>query len=308
MAAEKLYMNREEFDWFSTNTVAQYFDSQTVKNKVLDCIYGERGDLKLDLFLPDESDQPVPVILYIHGGGWIAGDRKFNALNSISGLLEQGWAIASIEYRLAEEGRFPRNLFDVKEALHWILAKGSEYGLDPERVVALGDSAGAHLSLMAGLTQDRPEYSIGKEVCPVRAVVAMFAPTDLSADNNLLFAEAGVKCIPREFTDENTKVLLDLREYVLPTAFGVMSDELLKATSPISLISENTPPILLMHGMQDCIVPYQHSVMMEQAVHSRYPEKLVKLMLFPDRTHEDPAFTSDETVDIVAGFLKEAQV
>ena len=303
MKKEKVFMNHEEFKWFSTNTVAQYFDSRSVKNKALDIIYGERDDQLLDLFMPDISAEPVPVILYIHGGGWIAGDRKTNALNSISGLLGHGWAIASIEYRLAEEGKFPRNLFDVKEALHWILEKGPQYGLDPERVVALGDSAGAHLSLMAALTQDKPEYAIGKEISEVKAVVAMYAPTDMSADNDRLFVESGMKCIPKEFTDETNRVLTEFREYVIPTAFGVMSDELLKLISPVSLVNENTPPILLIHGMQDCIIPYQHSVMMEKAVHDRYPDKIVELKLFPERTHEDPAFNSDETVNIIADYL-----
>ena len=109
-------------------------DPEQIPNRILDIRYGTLETQVLDLYYPDAGEGPFPLIIYVHGGGWILGGRRDSGIDCIlSGALEQGFAVASVEYRLAPETRFPENLYDVKTAVRWARANAARYRLDPAR-------------------------------------------------------------------------------------------------------------------------------------------------------------------------------
>ncbi|MCP2370283.1 acetyl esterase/lipase [Agromyces terreus] len=140
-------------------------------------VFAEPGGrpLRLDLHLPGSSlAGPVPVIVFVHGGGWNSGTRhEFGPEvdRAFERMVDAGLAVASVEYRLSDEAIFPAQVDDVVAALRWIAASGSEFGLDAARVVLWGESAGAALAALAAFRAD----------APVLGVVDWYGPTDLAA-------------------------------------------------------------------------------------------------------------------------------
>jgi acetyl esterase/lipase len=158
--------------------------------RVPDVRYGEvlgYRPLELDLYLP-EANGPLPVVVYVHGGGWQRGSRRdpppLLAADFYDAIAAEGFVVAAIDYRLSGEARFPAPLEDVRTAVGWVRDHGAGYGLDPGRVFLWGDSACGHLALLAALTG-----------ATVRAAVAWFAVTDLAGMPSDL-ADAGAYRIP----------------------------------------------------------------------------------------------------------------
>lgn len=153
---------------------------------ISDLVYATYGDrqVTLDLYLPKKSsNQPIPCIMTIHGGGWTAGDKnKFQPIAAY--LANQGFAAACIGYRLLPEVQFPAPVHDAKAATRWIRANASQFNIDPNKLGAIGGSAGAHLVSMLGVSQDAPSLE-GRGGNPgvsshVQAVVALAVPSDMS--------------------------------------------------------------------------------------------------------------------------------
>src|SRR5713101_8014594 len=145
----------------------------------LEYVKGGHERQKLDLYLPEKSDGPLPLIVWIHGGGWIGGNKE-----NPPGLefLNRGYALASINYRLSQHAKFPAQIEDCKAALRWLRANAKTYNLDPDRIGVWGESAGGHLVALLGTTGDVKELE-GEEGNPqqsseVQAVVDWFGPTD----------------------------------------------------------------------------------------------------------------------------------
>ena len=294
------YMNDDELADFRARMGAHEFDPECVKNKHTDISYGPLPEHLLDIYLPDGADAQYPTLMYIHGGGWTMGNKRLCALDSVIGLIKSGWAVLSIDYRLAPQINFPDNVFDVKAALAWIYEYGDNYGLDRTRVVLAGDSAGGHLSLMAGFTQKRAEYSgaLDKPLAAVKAVISLYGPTDLGVDFEQSFSESGVKTLPPMMIGGEKRDINAL-------AFGATYKPLLTLNSPISLVTEDSPPVLLLHGKQDAVVPYQQSVMLKERMDKVCGQSRAKILIYPDRNHSDPAFLTEENVGVIAEFLCE---
>jgi len=235
--------------------------------RVPDLVYGEvpgYRPLELDLYLP-EADGPAPVIVHVHGGGWRRGSRRhpLPALGAdfYDRLAAQGFAVAAIDYRLSGEARFPAPLDDVRAAIGWAGDHGASYGLDAGRVFGWGDSAGGHLALLAALTG-----------APVRGVVAWFPVTDLAglpAD----VAEAGGEPDPGP----------ESREAQLLGAPPGSVPYLAQQASPVTHASADAPPVLLMHGAADNLVPPAQSVRLAAAL--KAAGAAVELELVPGATH-----------------------
>jgi len=207
-----------------------------------DVEYGNVGgrSLKLDLYQPTGAQSPVPGLIFIHGGAW-AGGKKDDY--RYYGLLfaQKGYVVASVEYRLAAEQLYPAAVEDCKCAVRWMRSKAAEIGVNPERIAAVGGSAGGHLSMMVGYCSDVPalEGSGGHEgvSSSVQCVVNLYGPCDLTTDfvRKNAYANRVVKNFLGKSIDE------DLAVY--------------QQASPITYVDAKDPPTLILHGTIDDVVP-----------------------------------------------------
>lgn len=212
------------------------------------------GALLLDLYLP-VADQPLPVIIWLHGGGWFTGDRTL-APNLCEIAAQTGCAVASIEYRLSSQALFPAQLHDVRAAIRFLRRRASHYDLDPETIAMWGASAGGHLAVLAGLTgaiRKLPDEEDAGEVA-VAAVAASYPPIDLL-----------------DIVNQATETLSGKDAGSSPEArlLGGHPAERLRAAkyaSPLSWVTPLAPPIQLSHGCSDPLVPYEQSIKMHEAL------------------------------------------
>lgn len=209
-------------------------------------------DLQLDLYLPESFGKPLPLIVWIHGGGWVTGERS---PCPVAMLATRGYAVASISYRLSRgEVTFPTPLHDCKAAIRWLRANAWRFGCDPERIGVLGASAGGHLAAMLGTTQDNPAFE-GTEgklgvSSRVQAVCALFAATD--------FVHL------EEVEDDHWSINFVAKALL----HGPPSNnpELAAAASPITHVSKTSAPFLLIHGTADSMIPPAQSERMHAAL------------------------------------------
>ncbi|MEW5720699.1 MAG: alpha/beta hydrolase fold domain-containing protein, partial [Chloroflexota bacterium] len=197
---------------------------------------------KMNLFYPKQlSDKPMPITVYIHGGGWTAGDKGSGAGSAdMQGLLERGFIVASLNYRLAPQYKWPAQITDVKCAIRHLRANAATYKLDPNKIGVWGGSAGGHLVAMLGTTDQSAGFDVGEyadQSSRVQAVVDLFGPADLPA------------------------MLTGRAEIVGRTVFGATSrdDPVLVKASPVTYITPDDPPFLILQGDKDTTVPMEQS-------------------------------------------------
>lgn len=277
------------------------FDPTAVARKYLDVSYGPLPEQKLDVYLPPEGNGPFPLIIYVHGGGWTLGTKRECALDAIIGALDHGYALLSVDYRLAPAVKYPEFLFDVKTAVRWARANAAAYCFDPERFAVMGDSAGAQLSLMVGFTPDCPELEGEKYGWPgvssrVQAVVDLYGPVLLGADNFALLEETGVPKL--SLTGSYDRAPLDKM-----MAYLSADPDLLPIISPIAYVHKDIPPVLILQGESDPIVPKQHSTALFDRINAVCGLGRAELKLYPERVHADFAFMTGETAETVVAFL-----
>jgi acetyl esterase/lipase len=201
---------------------------------------GERTTL--DIVQPVERPAaPMPVLIHIHGGAWVLGKRNQQAKPLLHHLARNGWLCLDINYRLAPKNRFPEMLTDVLRAIVWAKANVAQYGGDPSRIALTGGSAGGHLTALGVLAHDRAEAKPG------------FADADCSV-------KAAVPCYGRfDFTDRHNlwgRNHASLRKW---EADRIMAPEVDEAgwdlASPIALVRGDAPPMLVIHGAHDTLIP-----------------------------------------------------
>jgi acetyl esterase/lipase len=216
--------------------------------------------LLLDLYLPVASE-PGPAIVYLHGGGWAVGTRRRFGRAFVSWsptplerLAQAGFAVATVDYRLSGEARFPAQLHDVKAAIRWVRGTSSRLGVDPARMITWGESAGGHLAMLAGLTGDRSELegAIGDhlgESSAVSGVIDWYGPMNLLSVGSQ--HPPGSDKRPDDADSwESTMVGVPLQTDPARTL----------AASPISYVHAGAPPVQIHHGDADMLVPYAQSV------------------------------------------------
>ena len=222
-----------------------------------DLVYREVGGrrLRLDVYLP--NDPPVdpkrgrPVLLAIHGGGWRGGD-KGDYGRSLAPLARHGLVVVAVEYRLSGPGvpSWPGNLEDIREAVRWVRSHALDYGIDSDRVAVIGSSAGGHLALMLGTTP-------GGAPARVRAVIDFYGPTDLRA----LYAL-------RTPVDQAIRMLLGGTPETVPARYD--------AASPLRHVAPGAPPVLIVHGLADLLVPLDQSRSLAEALQkAEVPHRLL---------------------------------
>lgn len=203
--------------------------------------------LHLDLYLRDTKDNaPLPVVVWAHGGGWIGGDKS---PTPAARLVAAGYAVASVEYRLAGEAPFPAQLHDLKAAVRWLRANAASYNLDAAHIGAWGNSAGAHLASLLGTTGGVTALE-GEEGNPgqssrVQAVADFYGPIDLMR----MDATA-----TKPKSDAS-----DLAEAVLLGGRMSQSADKAKAADPMTYITSDASPFLIVQGTADKIVPPRQS-------------------------------------------------
>jgi acetyl esterase/lipase len=209
--------------------------------------------LELDLFRP-ASGGPLPAVVYLHGGGWRQGARDMTSPafrdwrpGLLSRVASAGFAVVCPDYRLSGEARFPAQLDDVRRALDWVADSGARHGIDPDRILLWGDSAGGHLAALAGMRGEAPPG--------IRGVVAWYPVTDLvgiQADADAVGGE------PHNTPDARETALLGGPIRDLP--------ELAADASPVSHVAAATAPFFLAHGTADLGVPFAQSVRLRDAL------------------------------------------
>lgn len=247
--------------------------------------------LAMDVAVPTtRASAAAPVALYVHGGGWEHGDRKSGGfLDQLRPqLLRAGFVVASIDYRLAPRYPWPAQIIDSKCAVRFLRAHALTYGIDPERIGVWGGSAGGHLVSMLGTADVSAGFDVGEwldESSRVQAVVDLFGPTDLTATG---------------WERDPTEVIHD----VFGVAAGTSSDVLTRA-SPVTYVSRDDPPFLVLQGDADHTVPASQS--QEFAARSKAAGVDVQLVMVHDGPHgladpkEQPS--PDAIVAMIVGFL-----
>jgi acetyl esterase/lipase len=221
--------------------------------------------LQLDLWVPATAAAP-PLVVWIHGGGWMFGDRRYlpetlrpNQLFTES--VAAGPAIATVDYRLALEAPFPAQLHDVKAAIRYLRAHADQLGIDTSRVGVWGESAGGHLAALVGLTGRMAELEgrvgVVGESSAVDAVVDWYGPADLELQR--------LGGPPPDVAAMRPPELRTAPEIHLA---GGRDPAALRAASPISYVTDSAAPFLLVHGTADTVVPYQQSVVLADALTS----------------------------------------
>lgn len=238
--------------------------------------------LKLDLYLPAQAHAARPLVIWVHGGAWRRGSKNdFPARNPLlaTELLNNGYALASVEYRLSGEAVFPAQQQDIAAALQFLAEHSDEYGLNRRNFLLGGRSAGAHLAALAAVSAS------GQEAYTIRALAVFFGIYDLAALETQK-ARANAANAPEA-------LLLGAPPSARPAEA--------RAASPIRHVSPQSPPAIILHGLADTNAPAEQS----RAFHAALQQNGVtsQLHLLERARHGDPVFDTAEPVGNVVEFF-----
>jgi len=204
--------------------------------------------LLLDLYRPRQrGGAPRPCLIYVHGGSWGGGNPRLQFRPVIHYLASRGWVVAAIRYPLSPGATFPEHLVGVKRSVAWARGQGLDYGIDPDRVAIAGGSAGAHLASLTALTPGRHQPGFEEADTSVRAAVVLYGIYDFVNRNRTRFDWP-----------------------VIP--FRVMKASLTEApdryreASPLDQVHHEAPPILVVHGTHDSLVPPDEGIVFARAM------------------------------------------
>jgi acetyl esterase/lipase len=246
----------------------------------------------LDLWLPPKATGSTPLVIYIHGGAFKGGDKAMVG-GKVQPLLDAGYAVASLNYRLSGEALFPAGVQDVKAAVRWLRANAATYNLDPNRFAAWGESAGGHLASIIGTTGDQttplddPSLGNSEVSSAVQAVVDWYGPTDFGQMDAQ--AASGGGCTAPQVHDT-----ADSPESVWLGGALQTVPEVVAQANPITYIAtaKKLPAFSIAHGDADCNVPYQQSQILAAALTAAGTQP--ELTILPGATHGGPGF--DDTL------------
>lgn len=213
---------------------------------------------KLDVYVPGAVKTPVPVVMMIHGGGWVAGTKEETILYILP-YLEMGFAVVNVEYRLAKVSLAPAAVEDCLCALHWIGRNAKKYNFDLSRVVVTGGSAGGHLALTTAMV---PESAGFENICAYQDDPGWSGPwTSRRPKVAAVINWFGITDVADMLQGPN------IRGYAVGWLGSQPNrEELAKRLSPLSYVRADVPPVLTIHGDADALVPYSHAVRLHDAL------------------------------------------
>lgn len=208
---------------------------------------------KLDLYLPEERGaEPLPLIIWVHGGAWRAGNKAGCPARR---FVERGYAVASINYRLSQHAIFPAQIQDCKAAVRWLRANAGTYNLDPTRFGVWGSSAGGHLVALLGTAGDVKKFDVGENLgvsSRVQAVCDFFGPTDFTKMSS--------------FPSRMDHDAPDSPESRLIGGAVQENGDKVRRADPITYVTRDDPPFLIVHGDKDPLVPHNQSELLRDAL------------------------------------------
>ncbi len=209
---------------------------------------------KLDLYLPAEADPSGkrPLIVWVHGGAWLGGNK--NPCPALR-FVEKGYAVASVNYRLSQHALVPAQIEDCKAAVRWLRANAGQYRYDPNRIGVWGASAGGHLVALLGTTGDVKEFDVGPNAgvsSRVQAVCDFFGPTDFTKMSS--------------FPSTMKHDAPDSPEAKLVGGPVQENKDKVRRANPITYVTKDDPPFLIVHGDKDPLVPHNQSEILLDAL------------------------------------------
>jgi acetyl esterase/lipase len=273
---------------FSTQAIAVETNHWAIQH---DIEYASVGDLplKLDLYLPNRKVR-APLIVWVHGGAWRSGSKKGMPLSK---LVEDGYPIASVDYPLSTQAKFPAQIHDIKAAIRFLRGHGEQWHLPTKKIVVAGDSAGGHLAALVGVSNGNSELEgdVGNDrnqSSDVQGIMSFYGAANLIT-----------------ILKQSTPHGLEVRVPALDLLLGGQPEavpELARLASPVFHVNGHAPPLLLLHGDQDPQMPVNQAL--ELCGTYQKANAPVQLEIVPGAGHGGPMFYDAERLTLVKGFLR----
>ena len=254
----------------------------------------------MDIYLPNDGKEPYPVIVDIFGGGWCFGKRSSYKFDMALEFVKKGYAGVSLDYSLSRKARFPTQIYEIKAAIRYLKNHAAEYSLDPERIVIMGESAGAHLGSVSALSVGAGVFEdplFGEEGdASVKAMIALYCPTNLGLTKGQ-FAALGLQTWVPEGgrADSPEGILLG----------GTISDvpEMVRMANPETYVTKKSPAMIFFHGTDDRVVPYLQSLNLAAKLVDTIGSEKVEHHLIQDAQHNQAHFKNETVYEMIEAFL-----
>lgn len=277
------------FGFAQTNPVLDAFPKGTILHGNIPYNNDNLPKHLLDIYLPENAKGKVPLVIFIHGGGWLSNDKYADMgymKKTVAEIVSNGYALASIDYRFSTQAVFPAQMQDCNRAISFLYDNAGKYGFDKNRFAVMGFSAGGHLASMVGLSKnnDIPAFFMSgtSKSYRFKAVVDFYGPAEL-----ILFPGSNDAKSP---------------EGLLIGAAPLSRPDLAKAASPVTYVDKNDPPFLIIHGEKDELVSTKHSQLLSSWLSVvGVPNELI---IVKDAPHFGEMFDSDEVRTKVMNFLR----
>jgi acetyl esterase/lipase len=269
-----------------------------MNDNLKDIPYAAQSDAqKLDIYVPPGASGPYPVVVWLHPGGFTMGDKDM-VKPFLKNILAAGYAVVSVNYRLADEAQSPAQIFDAKAAVRWVRANAENYNFNPEKIIAWGVSAGSTFAALLGTSanvESTEDLSMGNpgESSRVSAVVDIIGPMDFLQMDPQLVRLGYPPLHDNDTSGESILIGGQLSKF----------PERCRAINPATYITPDCPPFFLQHGKADDLVPYLQSVELAEKLTAVIGPENVTLNLIENADHFDAAHNSPENVKKVFDFL-----
>jgi acetyl esterase/lipase len=243
----------------------------------------------LDIYMPANAKGKVPLVIFVHGGGWLSNDKYADMgymKKTVAEVVSRGYALASIDYRFSTQAVFPAQIQDCNLAVSFLYDNAEKYGFDKSRFAVMGFSAGGHLASLMGLSKNNDVKAFfmpgSNKAFRFKAVVDFYGPSEL-----ILFPGSN---------DPKSA------ESLLIGAAPITRPDLAKAASPVTYVDKNDPPFLIIHGEKDDLVSTKQSILLSSWLTlAAVPNELI---IVKDAPHFGVMFDTDEIRTKVMNFLK----